>query len=392
IPRTLHMAMLGLRDISCLSTPPLDRKSIVTTVARYNDQLISQAIVNELSRGGQVFYLHNRVKTIQRCAAHICKLLADTNARVAVAHGQMGKLELEQTMIDFVEGKVDVLVCTTIIESGLDIPNANTIIIEDADRFGLAELHQLRGRVGRYWRRAYAYLLLPQSRPVLPTAAKRLKAIEEYSQLGAGFKIALRDLEIRGAGNILGPEQSGHIQAVGYHMYCQLLADAVRRLRNEPTRTVQRAAVDLGFAVSIPKSYIASERLRMEVYRRIAQAACKADLDQLAQELRDIYGPIPAEVDLFLQLAQLRLDAGACGLESIRLSDSRLIFSFASPNPDKAGRLFAKVKGTVRIPDPKTVILELPENYCQAPTLLAVLRRILKPTVSANTVQTVPKT
>jgi len=377
IPRTLHMSMLGLRDISCLSTPPLDRRSIVTTVVRYSDQLIRDAILNELDRGGQVFYLHNRVKTIDKCAQHIRKLLADTNARIAVAHGQMGKLELEQTMVDFVEGRIDVLVCTTIIESGLDIPNANTIIIEDADRFGLAELHQLRGRVGRYWRRAYAYMLLPRSRPLLPRAAKRLKAIEEYSQLGSGFKIALRDLEIRGAGNILGPEQSGYIQAVGYHMYCQLLAEAVRRLRNEQVSPTYRAAIDLGLTISIPRSYIPSDRLRMEVYRRIAQANTKADLDQVAEELRDIYGPIPQEVDQLLQWAQLRLDAGAYGLESVTLREGRLVFSFRQANPDKAGRIFAHVKAPVRIPDPRTVVMELPDAYREGTTLLAILRKLL---------------
>jgi transcription-repair coupling factor (superfamily II helicase) len=214
IPRTLHMSLLGLRDISSLATPPLDRRSIVTTVTAYNKDLIRKAIYRELNRQGQVFFLHNRVKTIEKKAWEIQKLISD--AKVTIAHGQMAKSELETAMIEFVIGETDVLVCTTIIESGLDIPNANTIFINDADRFGLAELHQLRGRVGRYKHRAYAYMLLPRSRPITPLAAKRLKAIEEYSHLGAGFRIALRDLEIRGAGNILGAEQSGHIQIVGY--------------------------------------------------------------------------------------------------------------------------------------------------------------------------------
>jgi transcription-repair coupling factor (superfamily II helicase) len=236
IPRTLHMALLGLRDISSLTTAPLDRRSIVTQVAAYNPELIRKAIYRELNRQGQVFFLHNRVQSIQAKAMEVQKLA--TEARIDIAHGQMSKRELEDAMINFVLGRTDVLVCTTIIESGLDIPNANTIFINDADRFGLAEMHQLRGRVGRYKHRAYAYMLLPNSRPVAPIAAKRLKAIEEYSHLGAGFRIALRDLEIRGAGNILGPEQSGHIQMVGYQMYCDNRSSTNRRGRSTDISTL----------------------------------------------------------------------------------------------------------------------------------------------------------
>jgi len=245
------MSLLGLRDISSLGTPPLDRRSIVTSVTAYKSELIKKAIIRELNRQGQVFFVHNRVRTIEKKAWEIQKLVGD--AKITIAHGQMAKSELEKAMIDFVMGETDVLVCTTIIESGLDIPNANTIFINDADRFGLAELHQLRGRVGRYKHRAYAYMLLPGSRSITPVAARRLKAIEEYSHLGAGFRIALRDLEIRGAGNILGAEQSGHIQTVGYQMYCELLADAVRKLKQEPIEPVPSAVIDLGFATYIPK-------------------------------------------------------------------------------------------------------------------------------------------
>ncbi|MHC4331646.1 MAG: transcription-repair coupling factor, partial [Planctomycetota bacterium] len=270
IPRTLHMSLLGLRDISSLGTPPLDRRSVVTSVTAYNEQLIKKAIYRELNRQGQVFFLHNRVKSIEKKAWEIRKLVGD--AKISIAHGQMARHELETAMIEFVTGRIDVLVCTTIIESGLDIPNANTIFINDADRFGLAELHQLRGRVGRYKHRAYAYMLLPMSRPITPLAAKRLKAIEEYSHLGAGFRIALRDLEIRGAGNILGSEQSGHIQTVGYQLYCELLADAVRKMRNEPVESIPTAVVDLGFATYIPKNYVPIDRHRMDVYRKIAVA------------------------------------------------------------------------------------------------------------------------
>ena len=240
IPRTLHMSMLGLRDISSLTTAPQDRRSIVTEVMAYDRQRIKLAILRELQREGQVYFVHNRVGNILEQADEIQQLVPD--ARIIVGHGQMAEGELEDVMLKFIRHEADILVCTTIIESGLDIANSNTIIINNADRFGLSELHQLRGRVGRYKHRAYCYLLLPSDRTVTPIATKRLKAIEEYSHLGAGFKIAMRDLELRGAGNILGPEQSGHIAAVGYEMYCQLLEDATRQLKNEPKATPARKA------------------------------------------------------------------------------------------------------------------------------------------------------
>lgn len=375
IPRTLHMAFLGLRDISSLTTPPLDRRSIVTAVTAYNNELIKRAVYRELNRQGQVFFVHNRVRTIDKKAWEIQKLIGD--AKVAVAHGQMPKTELEKTMIDFVLGDIDVLVCTTIIESGLDIPNANTIFINDADRFGLAEMHQLRGRVGRYKHRAYAYMLLPTSRPITPIAARRLKAIEEYSHLGAGFRIALRDLEIRGAGNILGPEQSGHIQIVGYQMYCELLADAVRRLRNEPAGPLPSAAIDLGFTAYIPKNYIPIDRHRMDVYRKIAVSTGSQELAQIASELNDIYGPVPEEVTLLLELAELRITAAKHNIKSIVTSGQDLIFSFAADGADAAESLLKNVSGRVIIADRKTVYLRLGRNYFEPPTLLSLLRKVL---------------
>jgi transcription-repair coupling factor (superfamily II helicase) len=373
IPRTLHMAMLGLRDISSLATPPLDRRSIVTTVTAYNNELIRKGIIRELNRQGQVFFLHNRVKTIEKKAWEIKELAGD--AKVAIAHGQMAKSELEKAMIDFVIGRTDVLVCTTIIESGLDIPNANTIFIDHAERFGQAELHQLRGRVGRYKHRAYAYMLLPKSRSITPVAARRLKAIEEYSHLGAGFRIALRDLEIRGAGNILGAEQSGHIQLVGYQMYCELLADAVKRLKNEPVSPIPTTAVDLGLATYVPKNYIPSDRQRMDVYRKIAVAKQVDDLKQIESELTDVYGLVPDEVKLLLELAGLRIAASKWDIKSIVASEQNLIFSFAGDH-SKAEPLFAKVAGKVSIPDPKTVYLRLPKNYFEPGTIINVLRKI----------------
>lgn len=377
IPRTLHMSLLGLRDISSLATPPLDRRSIVTTVTAYNEQLIRKAIYRELNRQGQVFFLHNRVKTIEKKAWEIQKLLSD--AKITIVHGQMAKSELETAMIEFVMGQTDVLVCTTIIESGLDIPNANTIFINDADRFGLAELHQLRGRVGRYKHRAYAYMLLPAKRPITPLAAKRLKAIEEYSHLGAGFRIALRDLEIRGAGNILGPEQSGHIQTVGYQMYCELLADAVKRLRNEPVEGIPTAVVDLGFATYIPKNYIPINRQRMDVYRKIAVARISEDLKQIENELVDIYGPMPEEVKLLLELAELRIKASKNNIKSIVASGCDLIFSFEKDTKAPIESLFSRVSGKVRISEPRTAYLRLSKNYFEPRTLINVLRKFLSP-------------
>jgi len=352
----------------------LDRRSIVTTVTAYNDQLIKKAIYRELNRQGQVFFLHNRVKSIEKRAWGIGKLVPD--AKISIAHGQMSRKELENAMIGFVTGRTDVLVCTTIIESGLDIPNANTILINDADRFGLAELHQLRGRVGRYKHRAYAYMLLPMSRPITPLAAKRLKAIEEYSHLGAGFRIALRDLEIRGAGNILGSKQSGQIQTVGYQMYCELLADAVRRLRNEPVEPIPTAVLDLGFATYVPKNYVPIDRHRMDVYRKIAVARGDGDLEQIKGELADVYGPVPDEVALLLDLAELRIKASAFEIKSIVTSGLNLVFSFAAGHGDRAEFLLSQMSGKGRISERTTVYLRLAENYFEPGTLMSVLRKI----------------
>jgi len=375
IPRTLHMAMLGLRDISSLATAPLDRRSIVTSVTTYNDELIRKTILRELNRQGQVFFVHNRVKSIEKKCWEIQKLVPD--AKVAIAHGQMTSHELERAMIAFVLGQTDVLVCTTIIESGLDIPNANTMIINDADRFGLAELHQLRGRVGRYKHRAYAYMLLPASRPITPIASKRLKAIEEYSHLGAGFRIALRDLEIRGAGNILGAEQSGHIQMVGYQMYCELLANAVRQMKGEPTETTPTANVDLGFAAYIPRNYIPSDRIRLDVYRRIAVAKQAEELSHLETELADVYGPPPEETKSLLSIAELRIAVDKLDINSIVAHGGNLVFSFAADAAKHAKRLFKNIATRHTVADEKTVYLHLPESYFEQQTLINFVRKIL---------------
>ena len=258
IPRTLHMSMLGIRDISNLATPPSDRRSVVTEVITHDKPRIKQALQRELARNGQIFFVHNKVYNIQSIADEVRQMVPD--ARIVIGHGQMHEHELEEVMHKFIRHEADILVSTTIIESGIDIANANTMFINEAENFGLSDLHQLRGRVGRWKHRAYCYLMLSPDKTISSTAAKRLKAMEEYASLGAGFKIALRDLEIRGAGNILGPEQSEYHTAVGYEMYCQLLEEAVKRVKNEVVVKPKEVNVDIGITGVLPKTYVDSER------------------------------------------------------------------------------------------------------------------------------------
>ena len=342
IPRTLHMSLLGLRDVSVLSTPPQDRLAIRTFVIGFDRPRIREAILHEMARGGQVFFVHNRVWNIEEVADEVRALVPE--ARMAVAHGQMPEHLLEQRMLEFLDRKVDVLVTTTIIQSGLDIPNANTIVIDEADTFGLADLHQLRGRVGRYKHRAYAYFLLPRQRVLTVPARRRLKAIEEYAQLGAGFRIALRDLEIRGAGNILGPEQSGHIAAIGYELYRQLLEQAIRRTRGEPEPQRFEAYVDLRLAAYFPPGYVSTDGEKMALYRRLCQARTREALDDLAREVRDRFGPLPPEARLLLVRQALRLSAAEVGITSMVRTEDRVIVHFedvrrAAPVLARAGRI-----------------------------------------------------
>ncbi len=346
IPRTLHMAMLGLRDISSLTTPPLDRRAVVTEVIPYNEKRIGAAISRELAREGQVFFVHNRVHNIREVAERVASLAP--GARVIHGHGQMEPHELEAVMLAFMRREADILVSTTIIESGIDIPTANTMIINDADRFGLADLHQLRGRVGRYKHRAYCYLLLPQDRPVTEQAQRRLRAIEEFSMLGAGFKISMRDLEIRGAGNLLGAEQSGHIAAVGYDMYCRLLDRAVRSLRHERVAEVTETTIDIGVTGAIPKSYIPSDSRRMEAYRRLSRAASAEDLAAVAKDLAEAYGEPPKAVARLLALAELRVAAHALGVRSVSIKERDVVLRCEAPDAPKVAHALAGSRGTVR--------------------------------------------
>jgi transcription-repair coupling factor (superfamily II helicase) len=368
------MSMLGLRDISSLTTAPQDRRSVVTEVLSYDRNRVKLAILRELQREGQVYFVHNRVSNIIEVADEIQQMVPD--ARILVGHGQMGEGELEDVMVKFIRHEADILVCTTIIESGLDIPNANTIIINNADRFGLSELHQLRGRVGRWKHRAYCYLLLPSDRPVTPVAAKRLKAIEEYSHLGAGFKIAMRDLEIRGAGNILGPEQSGHIAAVGYEMYCQLLEEAVRQLKQEPRPIVPEAHVDIGISAFLPKQYIPADRQRMDIYRRMTRCTSLEMLEALQKDVVDAFGEPPRQVTILFALTELRLLAGLFGIESMirKMPDCVLTVRDAT----RAQQALHGAPGTLRVIDEKTVYLRMPPTFMEPETLLMVLRNLMR--------------
>lgn len=374
IPRTLHMSMVGVRDISSLTTAPQDRRSVVTEVMPYDKNRIKMAIQRELQREGQTYFVHNRVGSIQAVAEEIQSLVPE--ARILVGHGQMGEGELEDIMVRFIRHDADVLVCTTIIESGLDIPNANTIIIDNADRFGLSELHQLRGRVGRWKHRAYCYLLLPPDRPVTPVAAKRLKAIEEYSHLGAGFKIAMRDLEIRGAGNILGPEQSGHIATVGYEMYCQLLEESVRQLKHQPKPVLPEAHVDIGLTAFIPKTYVPADRQRMDLYRRLTRCEDLATVDALQKDTIDAFGEPPRVMVLLFALTEMRLLAGHFGIDKIIKHPPDVVLTVR--DAAKAAYGLAGAPGSLRVVDEKTIYFRPPPTYLEPDTLLMVMRNLLK--------------
>ncbi|MCR4903098.1 MAG: transcription-repair coupling factor [Butyrivibrio sp.] len=307
IPRTLHMSLVGIRDMSVLEEAPNDRMPIQTFVCEYNDEMVREAIVRELSRHGQVYYVYNRVNTIADIAAQVQKLVPEAN--VAFAHGQMRETELEKIMYDFIDGEIDVLVSTTIIETGLDISNANTMIIHDSDQMGLSQLYQLRGRVGRSNRTAYAFLMYKRNKMLKEVAEKRLSAIKEFTDLGSGFKIAMRDLEIRGAGSLLGKKQSGHMQAVGYDMYCKMLNEAVKKAKNEDTEALLddfTTSIDIDVSAYIPAQYILNEEQKLEIYKRIASLENEGESDDMKDELIDRFGEIPSEVDNLLRISLIR--------------------------------------------------------------------------------------
>ncbi len=315
IPRTLELSLTGIRDLSLINTPPVERQPILTFVGEHDDRAVAEAIRRELLREGQVFYVHNRVQDIEKVAREVANLVPD--ARVAVAHGQMDEGSLEQVVLDFSEGRYDVLVCTTIIESGIDMPTVNTLVVDRADMLGLGQLHQLRGRVGRSGRRAYAYLLFPPDRVMSEQAYERLRTIGEHTELGSGFKIAMRDLEIRGAGNLLGRDQSGHISAVGYDLYVRMVSEAVAELKGEPIQVPLEITVDLPVKASIPDSYIAREDLRLEAYRRLVEVRDPAGVEDIAGEWADRYGPPPAQAQALLAVGRLRAACVRTGVTEI---------------------------------------------------------------------------
>jgi len=304
IPRTLHMSLIGIRDMSVLEEPPMDRLPIQTYVMEYNEELVREAISRELARGGQVYYVYNRVKEIGDVATKISKMLPEAN--VAFAHGQMKETELENIMYKFINGEIDVLVSTTIIETGLDISNVNTMIIHDADNMGLSQLYQLRGRVGRSNRTAYAFLMYKRDKMLREIAEKRLAAIKEYTELGSGFKIAMRDLEIRGAGNLLGAEQHGHMEAIGYDLYCKMLNEAVKEAKGIVTEASFDTFIDVEIDAYIPMTYIPNEYQKLDIYKRIASLETEEEIDEMLEELIDRFGDLPKSVENLLYIARIK--------------------------------------------------------------------------------------
>ncbi|HZH83171.1 MAG TPA: transcription-repair coupling factor, partial [Phototrophicaceae bacterium] len=350
IPRTLHMSLVGIRDLSIIETPPVDRLAIQTYVTRYDDRLIRDAVLREVDRGGQVFFLHNRVETIDRLALKLAELVPE--AKFAVAHGQMRPKELEKVMLDFFNNQTQVLVCSAIIESGLDFPNANTIIINRADRFGLAQLYQLRGRVGRSHRHAYAYLLIPGEQAITPDAEKRLRALQEIDGLGGGFKLAMHDLEIRGAGNLLGEQQSGQIHAVGFELYTEMMEKAIQELKGEDVLPEVDPEIRLGIPAYFPDTYIPDANQRLYFYKRLATLRDDQELADLKEEIMDRFGPYTTVVENLFLVMNLRRSLKEFLVQQISVADGRVYLLFHTESPvkiDKLLELIHKQKNRFRL-------------------------------------------
>jgi transcription-repair coupling factor (superfamily II helicase) len=360
IPRTLEMAVTGIREMSTMLTPPEERHPVLTFVGAYDEKQIAAAVRRELLREGQVFYIHNRVESIDRAAARLRELVPE--ARIATAHGQMNEHALEQVVLDFWEKRFDVLVCTTIVESGLDISNANTLVVERADVMGLSQLHQLRGRVGRGRERAYAYFLYPPEKPLTETAHDRLATIAAHSDLGAGMYVAMKDLEIRGAGNLLGGEQSGHIAAVGFDLYVRLVGEAVAEFKGEAPEDLREVKVELPVDAHLPHDYLPGERLRLEAYRKLAAVGSEQELEAVRAELADRYGEPPTEVVNLFEVARFRTLARRAGLGEVAVAGNSVRFAPVSLRESQQLRLQrlypgALVKSAVRtilVPRPST--------------------------------------
>lgn len=329
IPRTLSMAMSGLRDMSTIEQPPVERRPVETYVMEYDDGLVAEALRRELDRGGQAYYIHNRIDTIEQCAAHVAQMCP--GARIATAHGRMDEASLSRVWQQLLDGEVDILVCTTLIETGVDVRNCNTLIIEDADRMGLAQLYQIRGRVGRSGRKAYAYFTFRRDKVLTDVASKRLSAIREFTSFGSGFRIAMRDLQIRGAGNLLGQSQHGHMEAVGYDMYMKLLNQAIAAEKGEaPAPDKTECLIDITVDAYIPESYIQDAAGRIEAYKRIAAVAAREDADDVLDELRDRYGKVPASVAGLVDISLARVLAAQLGIyEVTQKRDDLILYSDA---------------------------------------------------------------
>jgi transcription-repair coupling factor (superfamily II helicase) len=375
IPRTLHMSLVGVRDISNLETPPEDRLAVETKVTRWNNDLVRHSVLRELSRGGQIYFVHNRVNDIELLANKLRMIVPE--ARIRVGHAQMADDELEQVMIDFVEHKFDLLLATTIIESGLDIPNANTIFIDEADRYGLADLHQLRGRVGRYKNRAYCYLLIDPHKHITPNAARRLKAIEEFSEMGAGFAISMRDLEIRGAGNLLGTQQSGHIATVGYELYCQLLENAVRTLQKMAPKLSLEVDINLPGDAFLPDNYVDDMRLKIDLYRRLTRVSTFDELADFRSELVDRFGEPPPPTVRLLELAELKMEAVTWLITAIFIEQQYVVFRYSDRR--RIEQLARQHQGSLRVVDDKSAYLPLPKGLTKPSEILRLVKSVLRP-------------
>jgi transcription-repair coupling factor (superfamily II helicase) len=358
IPRTLEMSITGIREMSVIQTPPEERHPVLTFVGAYDEKQIAAAIRRELLRDGQVFFVHNRVESINRVTAHLSELVPE--ARIVSAHGQMHEHELERVMLGFWEKEYDVLVCTTIVESGLDISNANTLIVERADLLGLSQLHQLRGRVGRGRERGYAYFLYPPEKPLTEEAHDRLATIAQHTDLGAGMQVAMKDLEIRGAGNLLGGEQSGHIEGVGFDLYVRLVGEAVAEFRGEVAPETVEMKVELPVDAHLPHDYVPGERLRLEAYRKIAEVTAEEGIQAIREELQDRYGPVPEPVENLLAVARLRITARRAGLAEITQQGNQVRFGPVNL-PESAGlRLKRLYPGSIIKPAVATMLVPRP--------------------------------
>ena len=382
IPRTLHMSLTGIRDMSVLEEPPMDRVPVQTYVCEYDEGMVRAAIQRELSREGQIYYVYNRVETISDVAHRIQELVPEAN--VSFAHGQMKEHELERIMYDFIEGTIDVLVSTTIIETGMDISNVNTIIIQDADRMGLSQLYQLRGRVGRSNRTAYAFLLYKKDKMLKEVAEKRLHAIREYSDLGSGFKIAMRDMEIRGVGTLLGQRQHGHMQAVGYNLYCKMLSEAVQQMKGESKGVTEdfETVADFQIDAFIPDSYIRNEALKLDIYRRIATVENEAERDDMLEELLDRFGDPPKSVLNLLEITALKGQAHELYIKEIQGRPDHIVFTLyekAMLNPARIPELIQKMEGRISFKksDPPQFIYQI-RNKKQKTGLLEQTAQILE--------------